>query len=333
MSDTVSTRTKWIVRATWLSGALLCALAMYLLPSHETIPYHVLWIGLVLAYGFTVWQPREMLVMVAISAVVTGTIMSYHASLGRIDWIETAEIPLSVILTAVVAHYLRKRHLALAELARIAQEEHRRIEARQHLVRQVSHELRTPITIARGYTELVRERVSDPVVAEDTAIVLDELDKLAQITERLVTLMQIEGQLTREPLALDRELARIVRRWTPAAERAWEVTASSGTVLANRERLEVAVDCLLDNAVKHTARGDRIKVTGSIDHDGWSVEVTDTGAGMNPGEVPEGIGLSTVRGIAQQWGGTIEVRSRPGAGTTVSMTQLSSMLPVKAWQP
>jgi signal transduction histidine kinase len=305
---------------------------MLLLPGHETIPFHLLWIGLCLVYGFTVWQPTEMVVMVAISAVVTGGIMVYHAFQGHIEWAETAEVPLSVVLASVIAVYLRKRHLALTELARIAQEEHRRIAARQILVRQISHELRTPITIARGYTELIRNHAADQVVAEDTGIVLEELDKLAQITERLVTLIQVDGQLNREPVTLSTELTRIVRRWTPTADRNWKVQAAQGSVLANRERLEVALDCLLDNAIRYTKPGDSISVTGTIDSGSWGIEVADSGSGMTSAHadaltqaraVPReelsgtGLGLATVRSIAGSWGGNLLVRSVPGGGTQI----------------
>lgn len=334
MSDTASTRTSWIIRGVWLAGATACAVAMYQLPGRETIPFHLIWIGLSLMYGFTVWRPVEMVVMVTVTAVVTGAIMIHHALHGWIDWPEIAEVPLSVTLAAVIAAYLRRRHMALAELAAIAENNGRRAEMRQVLVRQVSHELRTPITIARGFTELVRDRIDDPTVAEDTAIVLEELDKLAEITQRLVTLIQIDGEYERRPVNLDLELARVVRRWRPAADRRWTVSSDSGVVLANRDRLEAVLDCLLDNAVKFTSPGDGIRVTGKVDDHAWTIEVADTGMGMSAQDAAAltaaqptsrqassgtGLGLVMVRTVVGAWGGRLQFRGEPGAGTIVTL--------------
>jgi len=321
-----------LLRFGWVAGAIACAIAMYLLPGQETIPFHLIWLGLCLVYGFTRWRPTEMVVMVATAAVVTGAIMFVHAARGLISWSQTAEVPLSVALAAVIAVYLRRRHLALTELARIAAEDRRRTDARQLMVRQVSHELRTPITIARGYTELVRERVDDPQAVKDTAVVLKELDKLAAITHRLLTVVQLDGEFHREPLALDVELARIVRRWIPAAERKWTVACAGGVVPANRDRLEAVLDCLLDNAVRFTATADRIDVTGRVDRHEWSIEIADSGLGMSARDAAAltaaqpieknplsgtGEGLALVRTVVGAWGGGMSFHAAPDEGTTV----------------
>ncbi|MBB5867785.1 signal transduction histidine kinase [Allocatelliglobosispora scoriae] len=332
MWDTASTRTSRLIRLAWLLGAGACATAMYLLPGREAIPFHLIWMGLYLVYGFTAWRPLEMMVTVAATAAVTGTILIAHAVQGAIDWPGTAEVPLSVAVTAVIALYLRRRHLATAELARIAERDRRRAEIRHLLVQQVSHELRTPITIARGYTELVRVRLTEPDGLRDADIVLDELDKLNTIADRLVTFIQIDGESTPQTLEMRPELERIVRRWQPAAKREWTVRASAGQIHVSRERLETALDCLIDNAVKFTGTGDAIELIGAIAPDEWTIEVVDTGCGMSAanasalatGQAVErgaasgtGLGLPTVRTIVGAWGGAVHLRSEPGRGTSV----------------
>lgn len=317
-------RTRWLWRGLWAAGATVCAVAMTAFPTRETIPFHLIWIGLSLVYGFTVWRPLELAVMVAITAIVTGAIMLHYALVGRIDWWETAEVPLSVTLIAVLAAFVRRRHLALAELAAVADNDRRQAEMRQDLMRKISHELRTPITVARGYTELIRERHTDPATAEESTIVLDELDKVAELTRRLITMIQIDGPYAREPVDLDIELTRIVRRWTPTADRIWQVTAQPGEVLANRNRLEAALDCLLDNAVKFTGPGDTVTVTATVDRNEWGIEVADTGRGMGslPADTEQpgtGLGLSMVRAIVSGWDGSLSVHDRAGGGTVITM--------------
>lgn len=334
MSDTASPRANRLPRLAWLLGSAACVAAMVLLPGHETIPFHLIWIGLCLLYGFTVWRPREMIAVAAVTSLVTGAIMVHHAAGGYIEWHDVAEVPLSVALTAVIATYLRRRHLAVSELARRAAQDRRRAEMRDALVRQVSHELRTPITIARGYTELVRDRCDEPTMRADTAIVLEELDKLAAITQRLVTLIRVDGEYDRHPVDLAAELSRVVGRWSPSAPRRWQVRADAGHVLANRDRLEAALDCLLDNAVKFTGPADAVTVTGVVGEREWSVEVADTGAGLSPQDaaaltaglaVPRaaasgtGLGLVTVRTVVGAWGGSLQLAPRDGGGATVTM--------------
>jgi signal transduction histidine kinase len=329
MADTASTPTdpppiRWLWRGLWAAGAAVCAAAMTAYPTRETIPFHLIWIGLSLVYGFTAWRPLELTIMVVLTAAVTGAIMLHHALVGRIDWLETAEVPLSVTLIAVIAAHIRRRHLALTQLAHAAQADRRQAEARQDLMRQISHELRTPITVARGYAELIRERHTDTATTEEATIVLDELDKVAEITRRLITMIRIEGPYAREPIDLEVELSRIVRRWTPTAERNWRTSFTSGTVLANRNRLEAAVDCLLDNAVKFTQPGDTISVTAAISRHEWSIEVADTGRGIAADPAGSeitgtGLGLSMVRAVAHGWDGNVALNDREGGGTIITL--------------
>jgi signal transduction histidine kinase len=308
---------------------------MYLMPGRETIPFHLVWLGLCLMYGVARWNPIEATVMAGATALATGAVLWRSAAQGWIDWLDIAEVPLSVAVTVVVAVYLRNRHLALAQIARMAQLERDRTDARYLLVRQVSHELRTPLTVARGYTELVRASLQNPAAVADSDVILDELDKLTQITNRLLTMIQIDGELDRHPLILGAELDHIVGRWKPAARRHWIISGPQLPVLANRERLGVALDCLLDNAVRHTGPNDCIEVIGAVDRDSWTVEVRDTGSGIVDTEVipstvsdaafrggassGTGLGLPTVRMIAGTWGGTVKISSESGRGTHVTL--------------
>lgn len=332
MSVTASLRTSRMLRLAWVAGACLCATLMYLMPRQETVPFHLLWLGLFLVYGFTPWQPREMLIMAISAATATGAIEIHHAAMGWIGWAQTAEVPASVALAAVIATYLRRRQAALEELARVAEAERRRAEQRQMLVRRASHELRTPITIARGYTELIAKHLTDKQDVKDATMVLEELDRLSEIAQRLLTLIQIDGDFRRRALPLAPELERIVRRWVPAAHRRWDVECDDGEILANRERLEATLDCLLDNAVKFTEPGERISVIGRHDEAAWVIEVADAGRGMSARDAAAltaaqplsknpssgtGLGLATVRTVIGAWGGTMRIQAQPDVGTTV----------------
>lgn len=322
-----------LLLAAWAVSAVVNLVLMYQFPGKETIPFHLVWIGLSLVYGFNAWHPLGMAAVLAAVAVSTGYILIHHAGTGDIGWEETAEVPLMTAVFGVMVWHVHLRQRALAQVERLAAAERQRAETQQTFIRLVSHELRTPITVARGYTELTRNLTQDPEITDNTAIVLDELDKLARITHRLVTLMQMHAPSARRPTDVDAELARIVRRWAPTADRDWVVRSRLGVVPVVPERLETALDCLLENAVKFTADGDRIEVCGAGQADAWSIEVRDTGAGMSAAQggaltqargplahaSGTGLGLAIVRTVVESWGGRMAVHGEPGVGTTVTL--------------
>ena len=137
-----------------------------------------------------------------------------------------------------------------------------------------------------------------------------------------------------EPVALDSFVMETLRRWRPTADRRWQLgRLDKVTVRADRERLGLAIDALLENAVRHTASGDVIKLSVVTVGYGLPVRmiVTDTGQGIpaellgnvfdrfrsgdsGPGR-GTGLGLALVRAVARAHGGDVLVRSRPAQGS------------------
>ena len=134
----------------WLILACACAALMWFVPGEETIPYHVGFIGLALAYGVEAWPWPRTLVSVLVYAVVTGGILVTRAAQEIIGWGETAEIPLMATLVLIAVYNVRTARRAHARLARIAWRERQRAARRERISRMTSHEMRTPATIAIG---------------------------------------------------------------------------------------------------------------------------------------------------------------------------------------
>jgi signal transduction histidine kinase len=334
MWATPSPSTNRYLLAAWAVFAGINVVLMWFLPGEETVPFHFVWISLSLVYGFTYWRSSWMVVALAAVVLTTGAILAHHAGTGEIRWEETTEEPLMAGIFVVMVWHVYRRQLLLREVQRIHEIERRRLERQQLFVRLASHELRTPITVARGYTELVRTaHAEDEAMQQDTAVVLDELDKVAGITQRLVTLMQLDEPHPLRRTDVDAELLRIVRRWEPAATRQWAISSTIGEVHLSPDRFEAAMDCLLENAVKFTRRGDRIRVTGERTPGGWVVHVRDSGIGIStetadsllhamPGQATRtgtGLGLAIVRAVVEPLGGRMTISGEIGGGTLVSM--------------
>jgi two-component system, OmpR family, sensor kinase len=329
MSDTASSPAERLLFPAWVVFAGINTALMFALPGAETVPFHFVWISMAVVYGVRPWPLPVTYAVLAVVCLATGTALVLNVRREFIGWEETTEVPLmSAVFLAMVWH-VRRRTAAVARADRHAAGERRMRDAQKRFVRFASHELRTPVTVARGYTELIRDGQASPQVEQDAAIVLDELDKLERIAGRLLTLAQIDEPATLRPRQIDLDvlLSRTIQRWRATACRTWSLDARAGSVTADPERLETALDSLLDNAVRYTAEGGQIRLVGCRDGGAAVIEVHDDGAGIagdDLGFVFEsfrsgagggtGMGLAIVRAIVEAHGGDVSVVSGAAAG-------------------
>ena len=145
-----------------------------------------------------------------------------------------------------------------------------------------SHELGTPITVALGHAELIEQTATDQGVAADARVVTGELARLRRLTNRLLLLASAgtPGFLQVAPVATDSLILDALERWghVPRHWRLGEV--AEATVSGDADRLVVALDALLENAVAHTEPGDRIEVSVRLEDSSAVIAVADSGCGI-----------------------------------------------------
>ena len=320
----------------WLEGLWALFVAanvalMFFVAQWETIPFHNVWVSLALLYCVRFWALRVTVVVLLGVAVVTGAALAHVVlAAGAAGYDELAELPMMAAMFLVTVVYSLRRQEAIDELRRTAERE-------RDFIRDVSHHLRTPITIALGHAELIRASTEDSQLADDAELVIEELKRVATISDRLLLLASAEDGrfLAREPVDVSALVQDTARRWTGAAPRQWEVSAASeGVLIADEERLALALDCLIENALKATSQDDTIAIKARTDGDGVLFEVSDSGRGIRPEDQerifdrfersPEkgslnggaGLGLALVKAIAEGHGGSVEVESELGRGST-----------------
>jgi heavy metal sensor kinase len=225
-----------------------------------------------------------------------------------------------------------------------------RIEINFNQVRQfstdVSHELRTPITVVRGQLEVALftartvEQYRDAIVDS-----LSDIERLSQIVRALLLLSQAEtGQLILQKQQLDLvEVADgVVDQFQIPAEGAGVTLEFLGHVAQctgefDRVQIERMLSNLLSNAVKFTPAGGQVRVSIDRRDDAAEIRVEDTGEGIPAEHLPHifdrfyrvrgageqaspekglGLGLSFVAWIVRAHGGTVDVQSESGHGTT-----------------
>jgi len=210
-------------------------------------------------------------------------------------------------------------------------------ETRRRFLDDAGHELRTPITIVRGHLELLED---DPEERAATiALVTDELDRMARMVNELLLLAKAQQPdfLHLETVDCGALVDELLTKAQALAPREWRLDhRGRGLVVADRQRLTQALVQLAENACAHTGDGDEIALGSSIERGEARFWVRDEGPGIPPElqrEIFErftrggrrgrtdgaGLGLSIVRAIADAHGGRVELRSRPGAGSTFTI--------------
>lgn len=214
------------------------------------------------------------------------------------------------------------------------------------MVSTVSHELKTPMTGLQMVIHLLLEEVVGPLNSKQTELLLSarqDSDRLLTMVNDLLDLTRIEQgrvKLDLKAIAPADLVADAVRRFESKAEDAGirlqgKVSFGLPPVMADSERLSHVFDNLIGNALIHTARGGEVIL--SADQVGKDVRFSfsDTGVGI-PREhltkvfdrffrVPSsrfktgaGLGLAIAKEIVVAHGGTIDVTSEMGVGTTFS---------------
>ena len=329
-------RWSWVDIA-WAGFVGLNLTAMRLLPAWQTVPFLAIWVSLTAIYGFRLWRLQPTILTLAAVTLATGGIIFVQVLKRQQDADYLAEVPLIALMFLVMVWHGRRRLVAMEEVQRISRENLRLLEQQRQFLQDAAHELGTPITVALGHVELIERAVTDQVVAEDARVVAGELARLRRLAHRLLLLASAGSPdfLQLAPVALDSVVLDALERWghMPRHWRLGEVTEA--TVLADHDRLAVALDALLENAVAHTAVGGCIEVSAHLD-DGCAVfAVTDAGCGIPATELDRifgrfararpyrsravggfGLGLPIVQAIAEAHHGSIRARSIEGHGST-----------------
>jgi len=220
---------------------------------------------------------------------------------------------------------------------------------RTDFVANVSHELRTPLTAIKGFAETLGSSGFDDHdrAAHFVAIIDRQAERLSRLIDDLLILSDLElGKMPVRvrPVALApivREVADLLAE--PARRGGIALTidvAAELRVQGDPDRLTQVVSNLLDNAIKYTPEGGRVRIVGRAVPGQPLVElsVEDTGAGIPAEDLPRlaerfyrvdkarvrerggtGLGLSIVKHIVQAHGGTLAFDSRVGVGTTVTV--------------
>lgn len=220
--------------------------------------------------------------------------------------------------------------------------------AKREFVANVSHEIHTPLSSIQGFADILQQ----PGLDEDTRVeyadaIGQEARRLAAMSRQLLLLSTLDhdegGGLTKRRHNLRRQFQQTIRlmQWQLGEKQlSVRLSVPADVIVHGDEVLLLQVwTNLLSNAVSHIPQGRSITVRAHAEGGACIVEVADTGDGIPESQLPyiydrffrgdsarsrssgnTGLGLAIVQTIVHRHGGTIEVASRPGEGTTFRVT-------------
>jgi signal transduction histidine kinase len=236
-----------------------------------------------------------------------------------------------------IEHALRERTTALEEVDRV----------RIDFVANMSYELRTPLTSIGGFAEMLAAGYAGklaPAAADYVSAILESVARLSKLIDDVLDLTYGEKRavlIEHERIDLAGLVRSVAERMDKAAGEKrltleTSIDAGTGVVIGDARRLRESLEHVLRNAIAYTDQG-TVSLRCWGNGTAAAVQVSDTGpgiaeedqarvfdrfyrAGARRGEAALGLGLPLARQFVEAHGGTVDLQSQPGEGTTITFT-------------
>jgi signal transduction histidine kinase len=221
------------------------------------------------------------------------------------------------------------------------------VRSRDEILAIVSHDLRNPLSATKigvGTAKRALQANDSERLARDLGVVERSTARMETLIQDLVDLASLDaGRLAAPPGTSDvglllREAIEMLRPLAERAGVALELDKPEGVppVRCTSHRVHRVLSNLVGNAIEHTPKGGKVVVSARSAGDWARFEVSDTGSGIEPEDVPHvfdrfrrgvnaggeglGLGLYISKGIVEAYGGSIGLQSQRGKGSTFSFT-------------
>jgi signal transduction histidine kinase len=290
--------------------------------------------------GFRAWNGQITWALLALVVVGPGLALGWAWSIGAQSTDELTEIPLMTAMFVAMIWHGYRRKAAIAALRQVSEQNRAILERERTFVQNASHEFRTPITIALVHAELMQRSAEDAAgVRKDAQIIVDELSRLQHLVARQLLFTTADGAAAGPivPIDLADFVADALRRWEPLDHRWLPGRGDEAAVCACVERLGLALDAVLENAVNCTDQNAPIEVSLVKERHTASIIVSDGGPGIPPADRESvfdrfvrgrtnggrpngfGLGLSLVRATVEAYGGTASAGESRWGGAEVTL--------------
>ncbi len=251
-------------------------------------------------------------------------------------------------MTTRIEHYYKDDELGdlCTTINAMAQELGESEKIKNDFISSVSHELRTPLTAIRGWSETMIATQSegmDPTTRRGIEVIYKETERLSRLVEELLDTSRIQNgrfKLMVGPMNVVAEFEDTVfmmmeRGRIEGVTIEYTPELDEVHLLGDKNRLKQVFFNIIDNAIKHSASDGKILTAVTCDEQAVYISVQDFGEGISPEDLPfikqmfykghsqkrgSGIGLGVADEIVKKHGGTLDIQSTLGEGTTVTIT-------------
>lgn len=208
----------------------------------------------------------------------------------------------------------------------------------------ISHQLKTPLAALNIYNGLIQQEVdSSPKLKEFTTLSEQELERIENLVQNLLKITKLDAgtiALEKSPQNIADIMSYIERHFSHQAQQQKKSFTLSGdediTLICDPIWITEAISNIVKNAFDHTGAGAAIRITWRAFASVIQIIISDDGSGIHPEDLPHifkrfyrsrfssdtqgvGLGLPLAKAVIEAHGGTIEVDSAPGAGTTFTV--------------
>jgi signal transduction histidine kinase len=263
---------------------------------------------------------------------------------------EFAAVPLpdgNALFTMVDVTDSTRIEAALRERARALEEADK---VKTDFVANMSYELRTPLTSIGGFGEMLAAGYAGklaPAAADYVNAILEAVARLSKLIDDVLELTQADTtglSLEHERVDLAGLCRMAIQTLQPRARQKGQaldssIAPSAGFVVGDARRLRDSIEHVLGNAIAYTDEGGRIALKAEGDETQAVIRITDNGSGIAKGDLATvfnrfhraseagvrsdaalGLGLPLTRQFIEAHGGTVDLQSKKGKGTTVTLT-------------
>jgi len=285
-------------------------------------------------------SPETLVVMITAYASLETAVQA--TKLGAFDFLAK---PFNPDELKAAVYKASKHHMAQRAARKLAAERH---QIRFEFLSVLAHELKSPLAAVEGNLRILQDRsLGGELESYDHLVArsLIRLDGMRKLIMDLLDLTQIESgrkQRDLQPLDLAAAAAQALEtHQSLAAEKQVSLVLDAPAPVpctADASEVEIMFNNLVSNAIKYNRDGGSVTVSVRGGPEGESIAVQDTGIGMTAEEMTRlfgefsriknektrnilgsGLGLSILRRLAALYGGTVEVRSSPGEGSTFTV--------------
>jgi signal transduction histidine kinase len=208
----------------------------------------------------------------------------------------------------------------------------------------VAHDLRTPLTRLQAGAELALQHEDSGQIKEALADAVEEAERLNAMLCTIMDISEVQAgalKLDLQTFPLAPVVGLLVELYDDVAQDK-NITVTSaidpaGQITADRNRLQLLLSNLVDNALKYTPNGGRVEIAADFAPAEVRITVRDTGIGIDPDDLPRiwdrlyradksrsqrglGLGLSLVKAFVEAHGGVATVTSQSGQGSVFTVT-------------